>query len=219
MEKFLKKENIKFREILITSKPIKKKISSKKDFSVLINQIQDFCKEITKNSDKSIDLFLNLPYSIQRIFAHHAYQIIMLEDGEYSHNTRKVSLNIIKILTNPKLSNQKIYEYYEDLTMGLGENIVEEKLFSLGREKQVKKRSRSKKPRNVKKYDKEGQRYEGPKNELDPKYLFYNSLYTQNPKSQLAITWLTERGVFDGKKRQELVKKYKVLKEKGELIK
>lgn len=72
--------------------------------------------------------------------------------------------------------------------------------------------------RTVKKYDKEFQRYQEPK-ELDPLYLFYTSLYSQKPTSPLAITWLTEHGVFEGSERKSMVKKYEKLKQAGKLIK
>ena len=70
-----------------------------------------------------------------------------------------------------------------------------------------------------KKYDKEFQRYEAPKSELDPMYIFYTSLYTQKPKSALAATWLTEHGVYDGADRKKLTKRYAKLKAAGKLIK
>lgn len=72
--------------------------------------------------------------------------------------------------------------------------------------------------KSSKKYDKEFQRFQEPK-ELDPLYLFYTSLYSQKINPPLAITWLTEHGVFDGSERKSLVKKYEKLKQAGKLIK
>jgi hypothetical protein len=74
-------------------------------------------------------------------------------------------------------------------------------------------------PKQSKKYDKEFQRYEGPKDELDPLYVYYTSLYVQNPKSRLAITWLSEHGVYEGSDREKIIKIYKKLVETGKLIK
>jgi hypothetical protein len=68
-------------------------------------------------------------------------------------------------------------------------------------------------------YDKEYQKIMAPTFELDPLYLYYTSLYSQKPKSPLAITWLTIHGVFDGNKRDKLVKQYEELKSSDKLIK
>jgi hypothetical protein len=73
--------------------------------------------------------------------------------------------------------------------------------------------------RTKKTYDEEYQKFEEPPDDTDPLYIFYTSLYEQKPKSRLAITWLTEHGVYDGDDRKTLVEKYKKLAEKGELIK
>jgi len=69
-----------------------------------------------------------------------------------------------------------------------------------------------------KKYDKEYQKYEAPPGEIDPLYIYYTSLYTQNSKSRLAVTWLTEHGVYEGGLRDKLIKKYKELADQGKLI-
>ena len=70
-----------------------------------------------------------------------------------------------------------------------------------------------------KKYDKEFQKFPEITDEMDSLYLFYTSLYKSNPKSPLAITWLTEHGFFDGKERANLIVKYKKLSTDGKLIK
>ena len=77
--------------------------------------------------------------------------------------------------------------------------------------------SRSKSPRT--KYDKEYQKYASPNDSLDPLFIYYTSLYTEKPDSPLAITWLTEHGVYDGEERKTLSKQYKKLADKGKLIK
>ena len=74
-------------------------------------------------------------------------------------------------------------------------------------------------PKQSKKYEKEYQRYEAPQDTLDPLYVYYTSLYSQNPKSRLAITWLTEHGVYEGPDREKISKLYKKLAEAGKLIK
>ena len=64
----------------------------------------------------------------------------------------------------------------------------------------------SKKPKKI--FDKKYQKYESPISDKDPLYIFYSTLYAEKPESKLAITWLTERGVGDGKEREELERKY-----------
>lgn len=70
-----------------------------------------------------------------------------------------------------------------------------------------------------KKYDKEYQRYAEPSSSTDPLYIFYTSLYQEVPESKLAITWLTEHGVYEGDERSELLSKYKSLAAKDQLVK
>lgn len=55
-------------------------------------------------------------------------------------------------------------------------------------------------------FDKKYQKYETPE-EDDALYLFYSSLYDENPKSKLAISWCLEHGLFEGDKRKKLEKK------------
>jgi hypothetical protein len=74
-------------------------------------------------------------------------------------------------------------------------------------------RSRSGSAKASKKYDKEYQRYAEPESEIDPLYIYYTTLYQERPKSKLAIVWLTEHGVFSDDQRDELVKRYKKIKE------
>ena len=57
-------------------------------------------------------------------------------------------------------------------------------------------------------YAKKYQRYETP-DDTDSLYLFYTSLYEQRPDSQMALKWLVEHGVYDGKRREKLVERYK----------
>ncbi len=73
-------------------------------------------------------------------------------------------------------------------------------------------------PKKKTKYDKEYQRYKSPSGELDPTYLYYTSMYAQDPKSRLSITWLTEHGVYDGSERKKLVKKYEKLVKNNKII-
>jgi len=56
-------------------------------------------------------------------------------------------------------------------------------------------------------YDKKYQKYETP-SIFSPLAIFYITLYISNPSSPMAIKWLTEYGIYDGEKRNELIKKY-----------
>lgn len=95
---------------------------------------------------------------------------------------------------------------------------VSSKSASSKRSKSASSRSSKSVGRSAKKYDKEFQRYAEPE-EDGALYLFYTSLYEQEPKSRLAITWLTEHGVYEGSERKRLEKHYAKLNEAGKLIK
>lgn len=73
-------------------------------------------------------------------------------------------------------------------------------------------RSRSGSSKVSKKYDKEYQKYAEPESEIDPLYIYYTTLFQERPKSKLAISWLTEHGVFSDDQRDELVERYKKIK-------
>ena len=83
-------------------------------------------------------------------------------------------------------------------------------------EKPTTKRGR--KPKTE--YAKEYQKAETPE-EGSALYVFYTSLYAENPNSKLAVTWLIEHDVYeaDSALRKGLVKKYVELEKKGELFK
>jgi len=55
-------------------------------------------------------------------------------------------------------------------------------------------------------------KYAEPESEIDPLYIYYTTLFQERPKSKLAISWLTEHGVFSDDQRDELVERYKKIK-------
>merc|ERR1712019_322314 len=57
-------------------------------------------------------------------------------------------------------------------------------------------------------YDKAGQKKDTP-GEMNGAFIFYDSLYKEKPKSQMAEIWLMEHGCFDNDKQLKLAKKYK----------
>jgi hypothetical protein len=79
---------------------------------------------------------------------------------------------------------------------------------------------RKRAPKTKKKYDKKYQKYEEPLPNSS-QYTFYTSLYAEKGNSSLAITWLTEHGVFENNdpKRAELVRNYEELVKKGQVFK
>ena len=79
------------------------------------------------------------------------------------------------------------------------------------RKKATKSRKKPNKKSRVKKFDKEFQTRESLDDD-NPLSLYYISLYEENGKSDVAIRWLTKYGMFSGKKREDLEKKYEKLK-------
>ena len=78
--------------------------------------------------------------------------------------------------------------------------------------KPVVKRKPTKPSRN-KKFDKVYQTRETLE-EYDPLNLYYISLYSENPKSEVAILWLIKYGMLDGIERKNLEKKFEKIKKK-----
>jgi len=102
------------------------------------------------------------------------------------------------------------------------EEVKPEKTKSPSPKKVPKKVTEKKSPKTKRatkakiKYEKEYQKHEEPE-EGTSVYIYYTTLYEQKPKSVLAITWLTEHGVFEGKERKKLIEKYKKLDEKKKM--
>ena len=71
----------------------------------------------------------------------------------------------------------------------------------------VKEQKEKKKDLGVKKekkkFEKAGQKRATPSSQ-DPLYIFYTSLYRQNKKSQMAMMWCLEHGVFTKEKAEKL---------------
>jgi hypothetical protein len=80
------------------------------------------------------------------------------------------------------------------------------------RKKSMKKsRKKPNKKSRVKKFEQEFQTRESLDDD-NPLSLYYISLYDEKGKSDVAIRWLTKYGMFSGKKRKDLEKKYEKLK-------
>jgi len=202
----------------------KKKYGSIKDQAKTAKDIEKFCGLLQANKVKdSKEAFVKLPMVVQCLFLHHAWDILS-KKSKHSEDSYLTAFYLFKLFRGKDMKEKEIYSKFTKLQ-------TLEKMYKSALEWNRKASpskpksgtsSKSKSPglpRVSTKYDKEYQRYEGPKDELDPLYVYYTSLYTQNPKSRLAVTWLTEHGVYEGSDREKTVKIYKKLAEAGKLIK
>lgn len=172
-----------------------------------LKDIESFCNLLRNNKVKeSKEAFVKLPLLVQCLFLHHGWNIIS-NKSKHSEDSYLTAFYLFKLFRGKEMKESDIYSKYVKLK-------TLEKYYKTASEwskKTSKTPGKSNTPRGSKKYDKEYQRYESPKDELDPLYVFYTSLYKQNQKSKLAIRWLTEHGVFEGEERENLIKLYKKL--------
>lgn len=187
-----------------------------------IEKLNTFCKTLKANKvkDGKRDL-LRLPKFVQCMFLHYAWMILSNRD-RYPENVYLNAFLLFKLFRNEEMKGLNVYAKYRGASV---ENAYKKARDANKGMTKVAGRGEggggggTRKTRTRKKYDKEFQKYESPEGELDPLYLYYTSLYNENRTSPLAITWLTEHGVFDGTKRERLIAKYKILKEKDKLRK
>ena len=182
-----------------------------------LDSIEKFCTLLTSNKVKdSKASFLKLPYIVQCMFLHYGWEI-MSHKNNHSNESYMYAFLLFKLFRGKDMKNKPIYKRYLKLK-SLDTQYSKALAFKKKNTNLIKKSSSSgiRKPR--KSYNKEGQRYDSPTSELDPLYLYYTSLYTQKPESRLAVTWLTEHGVYDGSDRSELVSKYKILAANKQLV-
>lgn len=193
----------------------KKKYGGVKDSSKTVKDIERFCVLLRGNKVKdSKDAFIKLPLVVQCMFLHHAWDILA-KKSKNSEDSYLMAFYLFKLFRSKDMKEKVIYSRYSKLK-------TLEKMYKVALEwnrKDSSKTTSSKIPRQSKKYDKLYQRYESPSDSLDPLYVYYTSLYSQNPKSRLAITWLTEHGVYDGAEREKISKMYKKLSDDNKLIK
>lgn len=203
--------------------------------------INTFCNLINEQKiSESEQAFKKLSPQVQALFIYYAWQI--LSNGEnYSGNSYLTAFLLFKLFRNQKeIKNlnqlrkfRNLEAYYQQALEWANQN----KLLIPVRPKPVPKtklsipvpKSKTKLsipktktksvPRTNKKFDKQYQRYDSPESETEPLYVYYTSLYSENPNSRLAITWLTEHGIFDDTKRKEIEMKYKKLADNNLLLK
>lgn len=194
------------------------KYSQNVNVSKTVKDIESFCGFLRDNKVKdSKAAFLKLPYVVQCLFLQHSWEILT-KKSKHSEDSYRTAFYLFKLFRSKELKAKPIYARYVKLK-------TTEKTYkkALDWSRSSPKKSRtgrsSSGPRKSAKYDKEYQKYVEPQSETDPLYIFYTTLLQEKPKSPLAVTWLTEHGVFDGDERKKLVKKYKKLSDKGKLIK
>jgi hypothetical protein len=199
----------------------KKNHGGVKDEAKAVKDIEKFCALLKANKVKdSKEAFSKLPMVVQCLFLHHAWDILS-KKSKHSEDSYLTAFYLFKLFRGKDMKEKEIYSKYSKLK-------TLEKMYKSASEWNRKASpkttgSSSKSPGlpkiSSRAYDKEFQRYEAPKDEVDPLYVYYTSLYLQNPKSRLAVTWLTEHGVYEGPDREKIIKVYKKLAEAGKLIK
>lgn len=171
-----------------------------------ITNINKFCKSLSANKVKgSKELFEELQPTTQCMFLDYGYRI--LKTKNIPPQIYRNAFYLFKLFRGKDLSDLKTYKKYKGTEL--------EKYYKQALDWNRENKDDGKKGgvRTKKVFDKKYQKHETPKGELDPLYIYYTSLYTQNPKSKLATVWLTEHGVYDGEERMKLVGKYEKLKE------
>lgn len=192
-----------------------KKYSAKiKNIPKELSNIQDFCSSLCANKVKeSKEKFLKLSYIVQCMFLEYAWNIISAKT-KHSDDSYLTAFRLFKLFRGKDMKEKPIYARYLTLK-SLEPNY--KKALEWNRKSPVStKKSPSVSAKT--KYDKEYQRKPEPVDDADPLRIFYVSLYLEKPSSPLAITWLTEHGVYDGEERKQLIKKYKKLADKNGLI-
>jgi hypothetical protein len=183
-----------------------------KNITKTLQDIEKFCKSLRANKVKeSKTLFLALPLPVQCLFLHHAWDV--LKKGEKAgDDSYLTSFRLFKLFRG-KTDKDDIKTYGEYGKLKELQTYYKKALDwnkeNGGSSKSKTSSTKSPSTRARKKYDKDGQKHEQPKSELDPLFIYYTSLYKENPKSKLAVAWLTEHGVFEGEEREKLLKRYK----------
>lgn len=187
---------------------------SKKQIPKVVGDIESFCQLLRSNKVKdSKEAFLTLPYVIQCLFLYHSW-LILSKKNKHSDDSYLTAFRLFKLFRSKEFKSKPIYSRYTKLK---SLEPAYKKALEWSRKSPLAKKTTTRGTR--KKYDKEYQRFVEPGSETDPLYIYYTSLYNEKPNSPLAITWLTEHGVYDGEKRKKLTRQYKKLSDKGKLVK
>lgn len=178
--------------------------------------LDEFCQNLTQNKVKNAkETFEKLPKTVQCYFLKYAYNILS-NKTKFTDDNFLRAFYVFKLFRGKPTRELDTYKEY----LSKGETYYkyalkwwqENKTVTGVKQPGVASRARVK-------YDKKFQKYAEPANEIDPFYIFYTSLYTENPSSHLAITWLTEHGVYEDEKREELESLYEKLAKEKKLVK
>ena len=183
----------------------------------IILNMQQFCKKLNEdNLCHAKEIFLKLPKVIQCMYIQTS-DFIITNKNFFKIKSYNTAFNIFNLFKLKEDKNQEVYSYL--LKKFLQNDIKDIKKKTSSKKTSSKKTDSSKKKEDkVSKYSKKYQKYKEIE-DTDPLYIFYYSCYKENPESRLAITWLSEHGIFSSSKRDELEKKYEKLKEQNLLIK
>lgn len=182
----------------------------------LIEEIEAFCNLLNNNRVKDGKIvFLKLPLVVQCLFLNYSWQILS-KKSKYSDESYLSAFRMFKLFRSKEFKDKPIYAKY--LKMSTVETNYKKALDWNKKSSPSKASPSSGGRKSPQKYDKKFQRRPEPESEEDPLFIFYTTLYEQKKDSPLAITWLTEHGIFEGKKRSTLEKAYEKLANKKKLI-
>lgn len=167
-----------------------------------------FCKNLHMNKVKETqEQFKKLDREIQELLLYYSWKL--LKEHNYNQNSYWNSFKLFRLFRNKDMKELKVYKKYDNSEVEKEYKIAYHAYIEFNKEKREKKgEKKDKRKRESKsKYEKRFQKYKTPHDD-DSVRLYYISLYEQNPESKSAIRWLTEYGLYDGKKRKELEEKY-----------
>jgi hypothetical protein len=199
----------------------------KKDVPEILKKIEKFCKLLSANKVKdSKVVYTELPLVVQCLFLRTALTILK-KKSKYSEQSYQNAFYFLKLFRG-ELKKDKIYSdiITKDLVFGVEEDYKKALKWnkamgsskgSSPTSKSSSKSSKSSSKGTLKKSSKKSSKYslnyqkhETPPSD-DPLYIYYTTLYQENPNSKIAIKWLTEYGVYEGDDREELEDKYENL--------
>lgn len=179
-----------------------KKYGKVKENNTELKKVNAFCSLLSANKVKdSKEAFAQLPLAVQCLFLHYGWQILS-KPSNYTKESYRTAFLLFKLFRSKEMKELLPYKKY--LKLKTLDKYYKKALTKVRAQPTTKSRA----PKT--KYDKQYQRRPEPESDIDPLYLFYTSLYKENPKSPLAIVWLVEHGVYKegSKTRKDLIAKY-----------
>lgn len=185
-----------------------------------LRDLESFCKLLRAKKVKDAqNIFSKLPLTVQCLLLHNAWEI-MVNKPEHSNDSYITASRLFQLFQDEEKTKVTYNKYTKLQTLEKYYNKALEWNRKKDKSPAEKLSSKSLVTKTIAELPKkEYQKYEAPASKIDPLYIYYTSLYTQNPESRLAITWLVENGVYDDEQREEIVAKYEKLAKKGEIVK